>query len=136
MLGPSCAKKGVIPFMYLGFPLGAISSRRKTWDPILRKVISKLSRWNNRFLSIAGRVTLIKAVLVSLPIFFMSLLKISKAVVHRPEALFRRFMWGGLDNNRKIHFVSWATVCKPSCLGGLGIINLREMNDGLLLKWI
>lgn len=36
---------------------------------------------------------------------------------------------------RKIHLVSWKEVCLSKFQGGLGVRNLREVNDCLLLKW-
>jgi hypothetical protein len=47
-----------------------------------------------------------------------------------------RFFWEGVGDKRKYHMVDWATVCKPKEFGGLGIINTRNMNIALMLKWI
>ncbi|KAH0647055.1 hypothetical protein KY285_032303 [Solanum tuberosum] len=31
------------------------------------------------------------------------------------------FIWGGKDDQRKIHLVAWDRVCKPKCNGGLNV---------------
>ena len=40
-----------IPFQFLGIPLGAKSSSCLVWEPFIKKFESKLSKWNQRFLS-------------------------------------------------------------------------------------
>ena len=50
----------VIPFLYLGIPIGANSRCSVIWDPIVERCERKLSKWNQRHLSFRGRVTLTK----------------------------------------------------------------------------
>jgi hypothetical protein len=45
-------------------------------------------------------------------------------------------LWQGGDNTRKYHLVNWPTVCSPKDQGGLGILDLRNMNISLLTKWL
>ena len=61
-----------IPFLYLGLPIGANPRRSDTWDPIVKKCERKLAKWKQKLLSFGGRVTLIKSVLNSIPIYFFS----------------------------------------------------------------
>ena len=61
----------VIPFLYLGIPIGANSRCSVIWDPIVERCERKLSKWNQRHLSFRGRVTLTKSILNSIPIFFL-----------------------------------------------------------------
>ena len=84
----------------------------------------------------AGKVTLIKSGLKSLPIYFMALFKISNGVAEKIESIQRRFLWNGLDDKRKIHWIDWRTVCLSKCKGGLGIGNIRAINQALLAKWV
>lgn len=48
----------------------------------------------------------------------------------------RNFLWGGHEDKRKCHLVSWKQVCLPTCDGGLGIWTIKEVNDALLSKWL
>ncbi|PWA74343.1 reverse transcriptase domain, Reverse transcriptase zinc-binding domain protein [Artemisia annua] len=56
---------GSLPFNYLGLPVGANMSIGCHWSPIIDKVQKRLSSWKARCLSIGGRLTLVKSVLVS-----------------------------------------------------------------------
>ena len=46
------------------------------------------------------------------------------------------FLWGGLGEEFKYHFVSWSKVCSPISERGLGIGNLMVFNRTLLGKWL
>lgn len=82
------------PVSYLGLPLGENTNKISTWKPVLSKIENKLSSWKAKLLSRAGRLTLIKSVLNSLPIYFMSMFKMPKAVAHRIVKMQRKFFWG------------------------------------------
>lgn len=60
-----------LPVKYLGLPLGANPRKRRTWQPVIDKCKQKLTSWKRRFLSSAGRLTLIKYVLSYLSLFKM-----------------------------------------------------------------
>ncbi|XP_028093923.1 uncharacterized protein LOC114294021 [Camellia sinensis] len=45
------------------------------------------------------------------------------------------FLWGGSATNRKVHMVKWKEVTKSKNQGGLGVRDLSEVNECLLLKW-
>ncbi|GKC44737.1 hypothetical protein Tco_1062459 [Tanacetum coccineum] len=89
------------PFSYLGVKVGIVSpSRRKAWDEIIGKVSNRLSKWKIKTLSIGGRLTLIKSVLTSLPLYHMSLYKAPLGVLRDLESL-RRKNFNGADINEK-----------------------------------
>ena len=52
--------------------------------------------WKRAFLSKGGRLTLIRAVLSSLPIYFLSLFKMPQGIVNNIEKLMRDFLWGAI----------------------------------------
>ena len=95
-----------VPFTYLGIPIGANPKSSVTCEPIVKKCESRLAKWKQKQLSFGGRVTLIKSVLNSIPIYFLSFFRIPKKVVHKLVTLQRWFMWGGDMENKKIAWVS------------------------------
>ncbi|GAU43075.1 hypothetical protein TSUD_194290 [Trifolium subterraneum] len=126
---------GSIPFTYLGLPVGANPRKESTWKPLLMALSSKLGVWRNRFVSLGGRVVLLKSVLNSIPIFYLSFLKMPVKVWKQIVRLQRNFLWGGAGQERKIAWVSWDKICRPKNRGGLGIRDLRVVNLALLGKW-
>lgn len=123
------------PFSYLGVPVGANMGLAKNWTPILERVNSKLNAWKAKTLSFAGRITLAKSVLGSLPIYYFSIFKAPKKVIDSLESMRRRFVWGGDMEKKKICWVSWSKVMAPKEKGGLGLGSLRALNLSLLVKW-
>ncbi|CAL5358449.1 unnamed protein product [Camellia sinensis] len=124
-----------LPLKYLGMPLGANPSRKLTWQPVIEKFKLKLASWKRRFLSFAGRLTLIKAVLSSLPIYYLSLFKMPTGVAKEIAKIQSTFLWGGSNLRRKIHLVKWGEVTLSKSQGGLGVKRIDLMNVCLLLKW-
>ena len=95
----------------------------------------KLSTWNANYLSIGGRVTLIKSILLNLPVYYFSIFRCSISIIKRLEKLQREFLWHGTRSQKKLHFVDWDSICKLK-EGGLGIRLLKKMNQALLGKWL
>lgn len=120
---------------YLRLPLGANPSRRATWKPVVDNFTKKLSGWKRRLLYFAGRVTLIKFVLSSLPVYYMSLFRLPSSVVKELDKIQAGFLWGVSDVRRKVHLVKWKDLTMDKKQGGLGIRNLRILNNSLLAKW-
>eukprot|EP00253_Pinus_taeda_P033725 PITA_33725 len=56
------------PFKYLGFWLKPIVYKKEDWNWLIAKIESRISHWSFRWLSRAGRLTLIKSVLSAIPI--------------------------------------------------------------------
>ncbi|GJV22065.1 RNA-directed DNA polymerase, eukaryota [Tanacetum coccineum] len=96
------------PFKYLGVMVGGNMSLTKSWDGVIGKLSSRLSKWKRNTLSIGGWLTLLKSVLGSTPIYTMSLYKVPKSILHSMESIRRKFFYGAIDDNKKITWVSWS----------------------------
>ena len=105
------------------------------WDPIIYKYERKLAKWKQRHISFGGRVTLIKSILTSIPIYFFSFFRVPIRVVDKLVRIQRRFLWGGGDDHNKIAWVNWERICLPKESGGLGIKDINKFNLALLGKW-
>ncbi|QHO54257.1 Putative ribonuclease H protein [Arachis hypogaea] len=130
----SC-KAGTLPIKYLGIPLGANPRLVKTWKPIIEKVEEKLSLWKAKVLNKAGKLILIKSVLNSLPVYYLSLYKMPKAVAAKLISLQRRFPWSKEDGRQDMALVKWELVQAPRKFGGLGVGDAMVRNTALLFKW-
>ncbi|KAL4301914.1 hypothetical protein GQ457_10G019110 [Hibiscus cannabinus] len=121
---------------YLGLPLGANRNFVVIWEPVVSNFSKILEGWKSKLLSYGGRLTLIKSILTSLPVYFLSLFQMPASVANRLNMLMSNFMWGGNSDKSRIHWVRWDHLCKPASLGGLGIANLDLLNRALIGKWV
>ncbi|GJT38145.1 RNA-directed DNA polymerase, eukaryota [Tanacetum coccineum] len=124
------------PFTYLGTKVGGAMSRVNAWKEIVDKVKTRLSKWKMKTLSIGGRLTLLKSVLGSLPIFHMSIHRVPKRVLHTLESIQSHFFNGHDLSSRKATWVKWSNVLAAKEKGGLGVSSLYALNRGLMLKWV
>ncbi|GKB82490.1 RNA-directed DNA polymerase, eukaryota, reverse transcriptase zinc-binding domain protein [Tanacetum coccineum] len=124
------------PFAYLGSKVGGNMSRIKSWDEIVDKMVDRLSKWKMKTLSIGGRLTLLKAVLGSMPIYHMSIFKVPMKVLQRMESIRSRFFSGVDLNSKKSIWVKWSKVLCSKEKGGLGVSSLYALNRALMCKWV
>ncbi|KAK5835942.1 hypothetical protein PVK06_011666 [Gossypium arboreum] len=119
---------------YLSIPLFHKRITKSTVQFVIEKVRSKLCNWDAKQLSLAGRLTLVQLVLLTIPNFFMQSMKIPKKVYEEIERLARQFIWGSNTGGRKLALVDWQTICQPCTFGGLRLRRLHEQNKSFLLK--
>ncbi|KAL8508020.1 hypothetical protein ACS0TY_018544 [Phlomoides rotata] len=125
-----------LPIRYIGMKVGVDHHKRETWAVLIQKVKSKLARWNGARISLGGKVTLIKSVLSAMPVYCLSFFLLAKQTIHELTKIQCCFLWGGDDENKKIHWVKWEEVCKKREDGGLGIRELSKFNWALVGKWV
>nr|GEX22194.1 RNA-directed DNA polymerase, eukaryota [Tanacetum cinerariifolium] len=80
------------PFKHLGILVGDNMSSIKAWDEAISKMKKRLSRWKFNTLSVGGRLTLLKSMLGSTPIYNMSIFKVPKSILNLLESLRRNFL--------------------------------------------
>jgi len=124
-----------VPFIYLGIEVGGNPRKKKFWEPVLRKLKSRLSVWKGRFLSMAGRLCLINSILSAIPLYYLSLFKAPEVVCKSIISIQRRFLWGWGKESRPVAWIKWEDICKSKGEGGLGIRDIRKFNHAMLAKW-
>ncbi|XP_039046840.1 uncharacterized protein LOC120187118 [Hibiscus syriacus] len=92
---------GYLPSKYLGLSLGYKRNSAAMWDPIVERFHTKLSGWIAKSLSIAGRVVLVKSVICSLPVYFLSMFRIPASVLLKLNSIMASFLWGGSVDKKK-----------------------------------
>lgn len=70
---------GVVPFKYMGLPVGVNPHRVATQEPLVGLLQSRICSWRNKFITFGGRIVLLNLVLYSIPIL---------------SSLILRCMWG------------------------------------------
>ncbi|GKB66485.1 hypothetical protein Tco_0927897 [Tanacetum coccineum] len=86
--------------------------------------------------SVGGRLTLIKSVLTSLPLYHMSLYKAPLGVLRDLESLRRKFFNGADINEKRFSMISWNKILASKQKGGLGVSSFFALNRSLLFKWV
>ena len=119
---------------YLGLPTVIGRSKKMVFSVIKERVWKKLQGWKEKYLSRAGKETLIKAVIQAIPTYMMGLFKIPDGVLDEIHSMCARFWWGARGGERKMHWVSWDKLCLPKALGGMGFRDLKVFNQALLAR--
>jgi len=81
-----------VPFKYLGLDVGGNPKKKQLWEPILEKLRARLSAWKEIFLSLARKICLIKLVITTLPLFYISFFKGPESVCKNITSIQRRFL--------------------------------------------
>ena len=127
-------KPEALPFTYLGLPMGTTKPKLEHFISILERIDRRLCGISN-MLSYDGRLTVIKSIVTSIPLFAMCTVKMPRRFLDHVEGSARKFLWRGRDINKKGNcLVKWEQVCKPKKCGGMGVMNLRTQNSALLMK--
>ncbi|GJU16245.1 hypothetical protein Tco_1144211 [Tanacetum coccineum] len=85
--------EGDLPVQYLGVPL--ISSRLLNRDGkiLIEKAHNRIEDWKNKSLSFAGRLQLCKSVILSMQVYWASVLVIPMGIINDIQQLVRGFLW-------------------------------------------
>ncbi|KAL0295721.1 UNVERIFIED_CONTAM: Retrovirus-related Pol polyprotein from type-2 retrotransposable element R2DM [Sesamum angustifolium] len=126
-------QEGQLPVRYLGLPL--ISARLSIADcqPLLQKIDSRIKGWEGVQLSFAGRVQLIKSVLISFEVYWAMAFILPKGIIKEMMKRLRTFLWKG-NSASGYPKVAWEAVCRPIDEGGLGIKDILALNRALMSK--
>ncbi|KAK9111585.1 hypothetical protein Scep_019104 [Stephania cephalantha] len=96
---------------YLGASLIHRRITKLVYAELLNKLITKLSGWRSSQLSFAGRVTLTKACLQSIPVYLMQSAKLCVSICDEIGKVVRNFIWGSTREGKKMHLLRWDNVC-------------------------
>ncbi|GJR97289.1 hypothetical protein Tco_0269463 [Tanacetum coccineum] len=98
--------------------------------------VSRVNDWRNKFLSLAGRLQLIRSVLSSMHIYWASVFILPSRIVHDLEQLMHGFLWCQGEMKKGKAKVAWDSVCMPKHEGGLGIRRIEDFNIALMATHI
>lgn len=79
--------------LYLGCILDGGISTKHNFNRILDTLQSRLEGWQGRFLSKAGRITLIKSTLFSISTYYLSHMSLSKSQASKCDSIINNFLW-------------------------------------------
>jgi hypothetical protein len=127
---------GSFPIKYLGIPLHYDTPKRGDLQPLIDSLLSRLSGWRGKLLSSTTKRELVRSVLASIPIYLLSFFKFPKCALKLINTQLANCLWNDEEGNNKIHLANWPSVCMRKEFGGMGILNLQDLNLCLLGSWI
>lgn len=83
--------------------VGINPRRKKEWRKVVDDIRRRLVSWRGKFISIGGRVTLIKAVLNAILVFSFSFYKAPMVIINDIRRMLGNFLWSGCADKRGIH---------------------------------
>ncbi|PKU79838.1 Putative ribonuclease H protein [Dendrobium catenatum] len=108
-------------FNYLGTKLALKKMSKSDFHFMLEKTLKMFNNWGTRFISLAGRITLVKHVILSIPTYHTTVSLVLKAILQEVEKMCRNFIWDKSNVNHGLHYVGWKKLCEPIEMGGRGI---------------
>ncbi|GJW89311.1 RNA-directed DNA polymerase, eukaryota [Tanacetum coccineum] len=122
----------------LGKKVGGSMTRVQAWQEIVEKVKSRLSKWKSKTLSIGGRLTLLKSVLGSIPVFpclFSKFPQVGLEVsLAKKDSLWTKVIVAIHGVGGKIHS-EWTSTGKSCWLSILSEVRSLQRKDGIGIWW-
>ncbi|KAG7578510.1 Ribonuclease H domain [Arabidopsis thaliana x Arabidopsis arenosa] len=119
---------------YLGLPEHFGRKKKDLFSSIVDRVRQKALSWSNKFLSSAGKMTLLKSVLSAMPSYAMSCFQLPVSLCKRIQSALTRFWWDSKADKKGMCWVAWEKLTKSKHDGGLGLRDLQNFNSALLGK--
>ncbi|KZV28471.1 hypothetical protein F511_03274 [Dorcoceras hygrometricum] len=123
-----------LPIRYLGAPLYRGNRKCSLFDPLVQTIRKRLEGWETKTLSSGSLMTLIRSVLLSIPIYLFQVIQPPIGVMNTIERIFNSFLWGSRPNDKKWHWASWSRACLPVREGGLGFRRLKDIVTSFFCK--
>jgi len=121
-------------FKYLGCYLKPNCYAKSDWRWLEKKFDARISNWSHMWLSLGGRVILVKSVLESILVYWLSLAKIPKGTLNNTRRRMFIFPWLGNKLKKRVHLISWKKLAKPKKVGGWGVKNIFIFGKALATK--
>lgn len=125
---------GELPFRYLGVPLATKKLSIVQWQPLIVRIVAKISSWIAKKLSYAGRVQLVKTVIFGVQAYWAQIFVLPSKVMKIIQAYCRSYIWLRANVITKRALVSWDKMCTPKSDGRLNLVNLKVWNKAAILK--
>lgn len=85
-------KKEEFLITYLGCPLFTGKKKNEYFADMATKIVKKIGSWQCKRLSTGGKITLIKHVLNTMPIYLLSMCQPTKIIIYQIEKIFANFL--------------------------------------------
>ncbi|KAA3485160.1 reverse transcriptase [Gossypium australe] len=119
---------------YLGLPSVVGRRKKESFQVLKEKVLFRIKRWSNRFLSQGGKEVFIKSILQAIPTYAMSCFFLPNSFCGELEKIMAKYWWQKAHGKKGIHWCRWQNLCLSKDEGGMGFRNMAKFNVSLLAK--
>ncbi|XP_019233510.1 PREDICTED: uncharacterized protein LOC109214082 [Nicotiana attenuata] len=99
--------KGVLLFKYLGVPLSTKKLTIMQWQPLIEKIVARITSRITKKLSYAGRGQLISSVLFGVQSYWAQLFILPAKVMKAVEDFCRSYLWTGNNVITRKSLINW-----------------------------
>lgn len=86
----------------LGVKGGGRVNGTEPWKEVLNKVRGRVRKWDIKSVSMGERITIVKSILTSIPLYLWSFLQLPKSVEKQLRSLQCNLLWGGNEITKKV----------------------------------
>jgi hypothetical protein len=111
------------PCQFLDLPLSIYKLKKGDLIPLVDAVADRIPAWKSKFMSKAGRMTLMMVTLIAIPIHVSIAVEVSPWIYKEIDKIQRAFVWTGSNVVSSGQCkVDWSCVTRPQELGALGFL--------------
>ncbi|XP_039145745.1 uncharacterized protein LOC120282984 [Dioscorea cayenensis subsp. rotundata] len=125
---------GKFPLTYLGLPISPRRLPISSFTNLLAKTENIVSSWKHSKISMSGKAVLINSVLMSNPVYYLSVYPVPDTILDGISKAARKFFWSKSGNRKGMNLVSWTDITLKQTEGGISIRNLRASKISLMAK--
>lgn len=109
----------IVENMEIYIRLLVVVGKNKTnaFNKMVDKVSSRIKGWSKRLLSFDDKEVFLKAILQSLPTYFLSVFLLPQGIIEKVESRYKNFWWASKKKERGWAMLSWKRVCMLKGMG-------------------
>jgi hypothetical protein len=101
----------------------------------VERILKIISGWKEKILSMGGKEAL-QAVAQAIPVYAMSVFKLSKNICKGITDAIAHLWWGANVNNKKMHWCAWWKLCVSKMRGDMGFRDPHCFHLAMLAKQV
>jgi hypothetical protein len=98
----------------------------------LERILTSISH----FLSQGAMLQLVDYALSSMSVYFLCSLSLPPGILKPMERILRQVLWSDDIDNPEQFLAAWEMLTNLKDKGGVGIVNFKNKNDALLMKYL
>ena len=116
----------------LGVAIDQPTDENQSYNQLIEKMMSIISTWQQRHISLIGKINVLNSLVGSLLVYKMQVLPtISTSLTVKINRLLEKFIWNGRKPKIKLE-----TLQKPKADGGMSLFDPIKKDKALKIQWV